>query len=301
MRVAAIINSEAGSVRGADLDAERLSAMFRQAGYEPDVRFVPGEKAVAAAHEALAAGAEVVAAGGGDGTIRAIASALVGGDVPLGVLPLGTLNHFARDLGIPVDLPAAVELLGSGSVRALDVGEVNGEIFVNNSVLGFYPSTVKVRDHVRRVSDRGKWIATLIALAKVAPRMPTLRVRVTAEGRTIVRDTRFVFIGNNEYELNLFTYSARSRLESGFLHLYVAKTKSRIGLFGLALLGLVRDVKRMKGFDCWTAPDLTIETDRKSLPVYLDGEVVLLPTPLVYRTRERALRVVLPAEVAAAP
>jgi diacylglycerol kinase family enzyme len=297
MRVAAIINSEAGSVQGAGLDAESLSAMFRQAGYEPDVRFVPGEKAVAAAQEALAAGAEVVAAGGGDGTIRSIASVLVGGAVPLGVLPLGTLNHFARDLGIPGELQAAVDLLGSGSMRALDVGEVNGEIFVNNSVLGFYPPTVKVRDHVRRVRDRGKWIATAIALARVAPRMPTLHVRVTAEGRTIVRDTRFVFIGNNEYELNLFTYSARSRLESGFLHLYVAKAKSRIGLFGLALLGLVRDIKRMKGFDCLSVPDLTIETDRKSLPVYLDGEVVTLPTPLVYRTRERALRVVLPAEI----
>lgn len=301
MRVAAIINSEAGSVRGAGLDAESLSAMFRRAGLEPDVRFVPGERAVETAHEALAAGAEVVAAGGGDGTIRAVASALVDGDVPLGVLPLGTLNHFARDLGIPVELQAAVELLANGSVRALDVGEVNGEIFVNNSVLGFYPPTVKVRDHVRRVRDRGKWIATAIALAKVAPRMPSLRVRVTAESRAIVRDTRFVFIGNNEYELNLFTYSARSRLESGYLYLYIARAESRIGLVGMALLGLVRDLKRMKGFDRWRVPELTIETDRKNLPVYLDGEVVLLPTPLVYRTRQRALRVVLPAEVTSTP
>jgi len=186
-------------------------------------------------------------------------------------------------------------------VRALDVGEVNGEIFVNNSVLGFYPPTVKVRDHVRRVGDRGKWIATAIALAKVTPRIPALRVRVTAEGRTVVRETRFVFIGNNEYELNLFTYSARSRLESGYLYLYIAKAESRLGLVGLALLGLVRDLKRMKGFDCWKVPDLTIETDRKNLQVYLDGEVVTLPTPLVYRTRKRALRVVLPADVTSSP
>jgi diacylglycerol kinase family enzyme len=299
MRIAAIINPAAGSVRDTGVDPESLTALLRQAGAEPDVRFVAGDQAAAAARDALAAGADVVAAGGGDGTIRAVASALVGGSVPLGVLPLGTLNHFARDLGIPVELEAAVRLLAGGTVRALDVGEVNGEIFVNNSVLGFYPPVVRVRDRERRLRDRGKWVATAIALGRVAPRMVSLRVRVTAEDLAIVRDTRFVFIGNNEYELNLFTYSARSRLASGYLYLYVARAESRLGLVGLALLGLLRDLKRMKGFDRWRVPELTIETDRKTLPVYLDGEVIVLPTPLLYRTRARALRVILPAETAA--
>jgi diacylglycerol kinase family enzyme len=295
MRVAAIINSAAGSVSGGGLDAGTLDDLFRKAGLEPDIRIVPGEQAVEAARDAVAGGAGIVAAGGGDGTIRAVASALVGGEVPLGVIPLGTLNHFARDLGIPVELPAAVDLRAHGSVRALDVGEVNGEIFVNNSVLGFYPPVVKMRDHVRRLGDRGKWVATAIALLKVAPHIPALRVQVTAEGRSIARKTRFVFIGNNEYELNMFTYSARSRLEeSGDLHLYVARAESRLGLVGLALLGLVRDLKKMRGFDCWSVPELSIETDRKALSVYLDGEVIVLETPLCYRTRERALRVVLP-------
>jgi diacylglycerol kinase family enzyme len=295
MRVAAIINSAAGSVSGGGVDAGTLSDLFRKSGLEPDIRFVPGEQAADAARDAVSGGAEIVAAGGGDGTIRAVASALVGGDVPLGVIPLGTLNHFARDLGIPVELPAAVALLAHGSVRALDVGEVNGEIFVNNSVLGFYPPIVKVRDRLRRVRDLGKWAATAVALLKVAPHIPTLRVRVTAEGRSIVRKTRFVFIGNNEYELNMFTYSARSRLEeSGYLYLYVARAQSRFGLVGMALLGLVRDLKKMRGFDCWSVPELSIETDRKALSVYLDGEVIVLETPLHYRTRERALRVVLP-------
>jgi diacylglycerol kinase family enzyme len=295
MRVTAIINSAAGSVSGGGVDAETLGALFRKSGLEPDIRFVPGEQAAENARDAVAKGAEIVAAGGGDGTIRAVASALAGGDVPLGVIPLGTLNHFARDLGIPVELPGAVDLLAHGTVRALDVGEVNGEIFVNNSVLGFYPPVVKMRDRVRRLGDRGKWVATAIALLKVAPHIPALRVRVTAEGRSIVRKTRFVFIGNNEYELNMFTYSARSRLEeSGDLHLYVARAESRLGLIGLALLGLVRDLKTMRGFDCWRMPELSIETDRKALSVYLDGEVMTLETPLCYRTRERALRVVLP-------
>ena len=247
----------------------------------------------------MAAGAEIVAAGGGDGTIRAVASVLVGGRVPLGILPLGTLNHFARDLGIPTELPAAVELLGSGSVRGLDVGEVNGEIFVNNSSLGLYPPIVKVRDEERRRFNRGKWLAAASATLRVLPRLPSLRVRVTAEGRAIVCKTRFVFVGNNEYELGFLSYRARSRLESGDLYLYVARAKSRLGLLGLALLGLVRDIKRSRGFDHWQAPELTIETDRKKLSVFLDGEVMLLDTPLCYRKRTRSLPVVMPPETAA--
>jgi diacylglycerol kinase family enzyme len=297
MRVAAIINSEAGSVRGADLDPGSLRALFERAGLEPDIRFVSGEKAKEAAQEAVAAGADIVAAGGGDGTIHTVAATLVGGTIPLGVLPLGTLNHFARDLQIPLNLPDAVDLLANGTVRSLDVGEVNGEIFVNNSVLGFYPPLVKVRDRERDLRDRGKWVATAIALLKVASRIPSLRVRVTSDSREIVRDTHFVFIGNNDYELNLFTYAARSRLKSGDLYLYVARPKSRRGLVGMAFLSLVRDIKRMRGFDRWCVPELTIEADgKKALSVYLDGEVVLIETPLQYRVRPRALPVVLPPQ-----
>jgi diacylglycerol kinase family enzyme len=104
-----------------------------------------------------------------------------------------------------------------------------------------------------------------------------------------------VFVGNNEYELNAFTYGARSRFDSGFLYLYVDKSRSRLGLLGVALLGLVRDVKRTDRFDRWQLPEFTIETRTKAVPVYLDGEVTVMNPPLRYRTRPLALRVLLPA------
>lgn len=294
MRVSAIVNRGAGSVVRAGLRAEELDGLFRAAGIDAEVLFLPGERISEAAREAVASGVDAVVAGGGDGTIRSVAKVLVGGSVPLGVLPVGTLNHFARDLGIPLDLAEAVRLIPQGTARALDVGEVNGEVFINNSMLGLYPPMVRVRDRERRHLSRGKWAATLSAALKVLPRLPLLHVHVTGEELSIDRQTRFVFIGNNEYEMNAFTYGARRRFDSGDLYLYIAKSRSRLGLVGLALLGLVRDVKHTQSFDRWCLPEFTIEVKKKAEPVYLDGEVTLLTPPLLYRVRPRSLPVILP-------
>jgi diacylglycerol kinase family enzyme len=300
LRIVAIVNSDAGTVLRGGFDTATLKRMFQDAGVDADVRVVPGEQVDATAREALRPevdALDAIVAGGGDGTIRGVAAHLAGGSVPLGVLPLGTLNHFARDIGIPVEIPEAVRLIANGTVRALDLGEVNGEIFVNNSILGLYPPVVQVRDREREEKKRGKWLATLSAVAKVLPKHPLLRVRIRAEGLDILRETRFLFVGSHEYEMSALTYSARSRLpSSGNLHLYVARTRGRLGMIGLLLLGLVRDLKTTAYVDCWTLPEFTIETYQGSVPVYLDGEVMVLDGPLRYRTRPRALRVILPRQ-----
>src|SRR4029079_7667857 len=101
MRVTVLVNRRSGAVRKQKVTAESLREMFQKAGTEADVRLLPGEELCDAARQAVKAGTEAVVAGGGDGTIRAVASVLAGGEVPLGVLPLGTLNHFAKDLKIP--------------------------------------------------------------------------------------------------------------------------------------------------------------------------------------------------------
>ena len=295
MRIAVIVNRGAGTVVSEGLDEEAVREIFREAGAEADVRLLAGEEIEGAVREAVEKGAEVVVAGGGDGTIRSVASVLLGGSVPLAVLPVGTLNHFARDLGVPTDLAAAARVAVTGQPRALDVGEVNGEVFVNNSVLGFYPPVVRVRDWQREKLERGKWWATLTAAFRVLPKLPSLHVRLKADGVETDHRTRFVFVGNNEYEFNAFTYGARSRFDSGSLYLYVDKSQSRLGLLGVALLGLVRDVKRTDRFDRWQLPEFTIETRTRAVPVYLDGEVIVMNPPLRYRTRPLALRVLLPA------
>jgi len=297
VKIAVIVNREAGSVQRGDIDAESLRHSFLEEGTEADVHIIPGDQIAATARAAVAGGVEAVVAGGGDGTIRCVAGVLAGGPVPLGVLPLGTLNHFARDLGIPTDLVEAIRLVPRGVVRALDVGEVNGEVFVNNSLLGFYPPIVEQRDEERRKLNRNKWIATVSAALKVLPKLPSLHVRVEADGHATERKTHFVFVGNNEYAMNAFSFGARNRFDSGLLYLYVAKTSTRLGLFGLALHGLVRDVAQTH-FDRWFLPEFTIESRKKRLQVYLDGEVTFMRPPLRYRTRPLALPVILPAEAA---
>src|SRR6185312_11393676 len=122
MRVTVLVNRGSGTVKKKKLTAESLREMFQRAG------------------------AEAVVAGGGDGTVRGVAAVLIGGKIPLGVLPLGTLNHFASDLKIPNDLAGAIQVIAHGTAQPLDVGEVNGEIFLNNSSIGFYPPIVQARD-----------------------------------------------------------------------------------------------------------------------------------------------------------
>ncbi|HEX9940441.1 MAG TPA: diacylglycerol kinase family protein, partial [Thermoanaerobaculia bacterium] len=241
MRITVIVNRGAGSVTTGEVSAESLRQSFLEEGTEAEVHVIPGEEIEETARQAVAGGADAVVAGGGDGTIRSVASVLAGGPVPMGVLPLGTLNHFARDLEIPTDLAEAVRVVAKGEVKSLDVGEVNGEVFVNNSVLGFYPPVVKVRDWERREFDRNKWLATLSAALKVLPKVHSLYVHIKADGFEARRRSRFVFVGNNEYEMKAFSFGARNRFDSGFLYLYIAKTPSRLGLLGLALLSLVRD------------------------------------------------------------
>jgi diacylglycerol kinase family enzyme len=294
MRVAVIVNRGAGAVAAGRVNAEDLRRSFLEIGTDAEVQLIPGEEIPDAARAAVAAGAEAVVAGGGDGTVRSVAAVLAGGPVPLGVLPLGTLNHFAKDLRIPIDLDEAVRLIPRGEVRALDLGEVNGEVFINNSELGFYPPVVRLRDRERRERDRGKWLATASALLKVLPRLHSLHVRVKADGQATDWRTHFVFVGNNEYEMSAFSYGARERFDDGFLYLYIAKTNTRLGIVGLVLLGLFKDVARTDHFERWCLPEFTVETRMPTLPVYFDGEVRTMRPPLRYRTRPLDLRVIVP-------
>jgi diacylglycerol kinase family enzyme len=297
MDVTVLVNRSAGTVIKRKITAESLREMFQKAGTQADVQLIPGDRILEAARAAVEAGAGAVVAGGGDGTIRSVASVLVGGEIPLGVLPLGTLNHFAGNLGIPADLEAAVRLIAEGEVRAVDVGEVNGEIFLNNSSLGFYPPIVQARDQEMRHSRRNKWVAAALATFRLLPKLASLRVRISAGDWQVERKTEVLFVGVHEYTLNAFVHGASDALEddSGNLHLYISRSRSRLGLIGLALLGLVRDLKRVGSVEDRRLPEFEVEVRKKRhIPVALDGEVTRMNAPLLYRNRSQALRVIVP-------
>jgi diacylglycerol kinase family enzyme len=302
MDVTVLVNRSAGTVIKRKITAESLREMFQKTGTRADVRLIPGDQILEAARAAVQAGTCAVIAGGGDGTIRSVASVLVGGEIPLGVLPLGTLNHFAGNLEIPDDLEAAVRLIAEGEVRAVDVGEVNGEVFLNNSSLGFYPPIVQARDQEMRRARRNKWVAAALATFRLLPKLASLHVKISAADWQVERKTEVLFVGVHEYTLNAFVHDAPDALEDrGNLHLYIARSRSRLGLIGLALVGLVRDLKKVRSVEDHRLPEFKVEVRRKRrIPVAFDGEVARMDSPLLYRNRSQALRVIAPRPAPAA-
>jgi diacylglycerol kinase family enzyme len=291
--VAFLLNGRAGSC-----DVEAATALIEKLGLEhgADVRvisFGAGDDLAALAKEAIGNGAEIVAAGGGDGTINAVASALVGTDVALGVLPLGTLNHFAKDLGIPLELEEAVRALFSGESIEIDVGEINGKVFLNNSSLGLYPRIVRQREaHQRR--GLPKWIALLRALLYVARNHRSLYLRLKVDDANAeFRKTPFIFIGNNRYELAGLQIGKRGSLAGAHLWICRAPNATRGGLLRLTLRALSgrlkdQDLEAMEVKEAW------IETHAPHTHVSADGEVFAEKSPLHYRSRPQALRVIVP-------
>jgi diacylglycerol kinase family enzyme len=293
--VIVILNEASGSSSGSRT-ALRLAGSLRKAGIEPRVSVVSrGSATTELASQVVREGERTVVAAGGDGTIGAVAEGLAGTDAALGVIPLGTLNHFAKDLGIPVDVDAAIRTIAGGRVVRVDAGEVNGRLFVNNSSIGLYPSIVVKR---RRQQKRGlgKWAALAWAVTVAARRFPYIPVRLTAEGRTIAGSTPFVFVGNNEYEVEGLNLGKRLRLDSGRLWFYMAPHRpTRRDAARLLLRALLGRVRQDRDFAAMTAAEIKVESPLSMLAVALDGEVALMRTPLHYRARPGALRVIVPA------
>jgi len=302
-KIAVVINAGAGQGNGRER-AHQVEAAFGRAGLAAHVALArTGEQVDAAVRAALARGATLVVGGGGDGTLNQVATALVsepsGEKVRFGVLPLGTLNHFAKDLGIPLELDAAVAVLARGRVAEVDTAEVNGRLFLNNSSLGLYPDIVRERERQQARLGRGKWPAFLWACVAALRRYSFHTVRLQADGQEIVRQTPFVFVGNNDYDLAGMDIGARPCLDRGELCVWVAHHTSRLGLLWFALAALFGQLHRVHGLDHLRTDHLVIESQSPRLRVSTDGEVQELSTPLEYRSRPRSLRVLVPSEASA--
>ena len=289
--VVALLNAGSGGGNDADL-AARVTGLFEAAGASADVRLVRGGELAEALQAAVARQPDVIAAGGGDGTVSTVAAALAGGPIALGVLPLGTLNHFAKDMRLPLDLEPAVELIARGIVRRIDVGEVNGRVFINNSSLGLYPDIVHARERQQRRLGRGKWPALVWASIGALRRFPFLGVRLSVDGKQGVRRTPFVFIGNNVYLMQGFAIGARDRLDAGCLSLYVTQRAGRLRLLLLVLRALFGKLEQARDFDAIPAVGIDIESRRRRLRVATDGEITVMTPPLRYRVRPASLAVV---------
>ena len=291
--IAVIINTDSRS--GQDLDEHAIRRAFAANGRQAEVDRVQGDHIVDAVRTSLDGGATIIVAAGGDGTVNAVATELVGrDDAALAVLPVGTLNHFARDLGMPAELEDAAAVISMGQAREVDVGEVNGRVFLNNSSLGLYARLVVERERLQEHSNLGKWSAMLRAGWSVLRHPHTFSAVLHVDGRELRRRTPFVFIGNNNYVIEGLHAGERSRLDEGALAIYVLRPGSPWGLVMLAMRAMTGRITRGRDLEELHATSLLVESHHARAEVARDGEVGSLDTPLRYRIRPRALRVIAP-------
>jgi diacylglycerol kinase family enzyme len=294
-----VIVNRGGGAAEADL-GDRLRAAFAVHSVEAEIVAVsPGELASVCAEAATAADVDALVVVGGDGSVGTAAGALAGTGRPLGVVPLGTLNHFARDAGLPLDLEGAVAAIAAARTRPVDLGEVNGRIFVNNSAIGLYPSIVRERESQQRRLGRSKRLAMLVASLRALWRFSRWRLTVNIAGRSAPVDTPLLFVGNNRYEMSLLTLGRRERLDGGELCLYAPLSRSRLGFVALALRALLGRLEQQRDFLSLAGiEEAEVRSRRAFLTVATDGEARPMPTPLRYRIRPGALVLIVPPEAA---
>ena len=290
-RTVVVLNAASGAGSDEAL-ASRVGALFERAGLPAEILLARGAEISSKVSAAVDQGAELIVAGGGDGTVSAVAGALVGTEIGLGVLPLGTLNHFAKDLGLPLDLESAIQAIATGRSMRIDVGEVNGRVFINNSSLGLYADIVRHREQQQHRLGLGKWPALVWASVSALRRYPFLSVRLGVKGEHHLRRTPFVFIGNNEYQMEGFALGERKSLAEGHLSLYVAQRPGRWRLVQLAMRALVGRLKQARDFDIILGSEIVIDSRHRRLLVATDGEITSMSPPLNYRIRQASLVVV---------
>ncbi|MGN6850269.1 MAG: diacylglycerol/lipid kinase family protein [Sphingomicrobium sp.] len=294
-RITMLINRGGGAVAADPAIADKAAKALSDAGVDAHVELIEGGDYDVRCRAIAERGDELLIVGGGDGTVSAAASALIGTETLLGILPLGTLNHFARDLGIPTDLAEAAGLIASRKERRVDVGEMNERVFINNSAIGLYPLMVIDRDLQRKRLGRSKRLAMIVASLRTLVRFNHQRLTLTVnEEKTGRMDTPLLFVGNNDYRIDLGAPGTRERLDAGELCVMVMRKKTRRGMIAASIRALfdrsrADDMVRIEHVE-----RLRVASHRSQLAVSLDGEVVRATPPLDYRIRKKALRVIAP-------
>ena len=293
--VPVLINASGGTAKakGQALEAE-LRAAFAEAGLEIALELLAGDE-IAAGAERLA-GAPVMVVGGGDGTLGCAAGVLAGTGTALGILPLGTRNHLAGELGIPADLPGAARVIAAGARRRIDLARVNGRSFLNNASVGFYPAMIRFRDAGGVPGGaRLKKLAAVPAAISALKRMRHHRLRLRVHGREQEVVTPMLFVGNNRYRLEAGHVGERTALDDGCLSVFAIRSRHRLALLGFAARAMLGRADPERDFAAVAeTPELLVSGRSRALSVAIDGEFAQLAMPLRFTVEPRALEVIAP-------
>jgi diacylglycerol kinase family enzyme len=291
-----VLNSRSGTVAGAEVTIANLITRFSIVGLSASSGVDVDASLAMKIRAALRSEAEVVVAAGGDGTISAVASAIVGTDKALAVLPLGTANLLARDLGIPLLLDAAIAELGNMVERRIDVAEVNETIFLHNVVLGFVPGLAAARERLRGRRDLAALLGFFRHLIRRVKRARHISAQLsTSDGRHRVVRAAAIAVSNNAYDEGMGRFFYRSCLNGGSLGIYILKRPSLAAMFGIAVRMLFGQWRGSEELTVMASQAVVIRSRRHRLMAMIDGEVKSFDVPLRVRVRAQALAVLAPA------
>jgi diacylglycerol kinase family enzyme len=241
----------------------------------------------------------VVVAAGGDGTINAVAGAVMGSDLPFGVIPLGTFNYFARDLGIPLEPAAAARAIAEGWVKRANVATVNGHVFLNNASIGLYRRLLEQREAHKRLFGRYRFVAMLSGLITLLRHHRTYEVRLELDGEPRTVRTPMLFFGNNTLQLEQLDLDVARCTEHGELALLVLRPMARLELMGFALRGALQGLRQAENLRCYCASRIDVHwRAARRVKVAIDGELIECRLPLRFEVARGALKVVVPRDPA---
>lgn len=305
-RVVVLVNSGAGAFAGDPGAAVRLAERLRDdlttTGLPAVDRLAEGAALADAVRQAVEVGAAALLVVGGDGTVATVAQVLCDrdppADVPMAVLPLGTANLLARDLGMPLDPDEALAALAEGVVGRIDVGRVNGRVFLNNVVLGLFANVARQRERFRGAMTPLLWGRLLWRLVLAMRRYPRMRAVLATENGLRRVKTHAMVVADNAYVDRPGLLVRRDSLGRGALAIYVMRHRTpwrllRLGM-GLMVTGswrrdadlLTEDARRLT---------VLVRRRRRVTRATVDGEVVLLPRRVSFRLERASLRVWVPA------
>jgi len=272
-------------------NAKAAREALNKAGFElEDIQPSEMERSL---RKAIDGGTKRVLVAGGDGTIATAAALVANTDVELAILPGGTLNHFARDHGIPTDLGEAATAAAAGATVGADIGYVNDCVFLNTSSIGAYVTFVRDRESLEK--NVGYTIASMIAGLKTMSQLRTFTVTLEVEGVKKTYRSSLVFIGVGERELKLPTLGSRVKNGRRGLHVMIIKGRAKARLFTIAMAAIAKGTKeasRLPEFDDFVVDSCRIDLTRQQATIGLDGELKRMTTPLDYRIERDAIRLV---------
>lgn len=295
-RVCVIVNMGSGRKAGPDI-AKTLRDRLEGRVATLEVRSTDkGSDLLELARGAVRDGFDLIVSAGGDGTQAAVASAVAGTDTAMVVMPGGTFNYFARDLGSGETVDAALRIFDDPHLRAVDIGEMNGMIFLNNVSFGAYPEILKRRESIYKRWGRSRVAAYWSAVVALWTLRRPLRMTVRANGEERRFTTALAFVAKSAYQLDSFGLEGAECLRQGQLAVLVARARRPGPLVRSALRLAMGKSARYQDFDLICADDIRIETVPTREYVAHDGEKSWMDSPFQVRVRHGALRVLVPAD-----